>query len=351
MSKVIKQSGLNLKGAKSILLLIALLLIGAAFLSGKSIRAQMANLYSESSDQVAGINSLMTAVANNDIDGVRFFSKAGSSIINQKNIGGATALHIAAREKNLEIAKILVENGADINATDNEGWTPLMRSALAADDAFLSFLLDKNADAAGINLVNESAIILATSAECDKCLSLLFEKFNFIKMMNNKLLSQQINDSYTIARNHENEAMQKILGDYLDRFQKMSALVDPQESSLPDAINITATPFLAPTKSSKKFKFLGSSRKKIDSIEVVEQISIENKKSINITEPVAPKEAILSPKPKKIIYKFIGSKSETQKAKELIPTQNNQILPASEVIKASEIPAQNKVFRFKKTIE
>ncbi len=348
MSKVINGSALNLKGAKGILFFVALLLTSAVFLNSESIRAQMANLYSESSDQVAGISSLMTAVANNDIDGVKFFSKAGSAIVNQKNFGGATALHIAAREKNLEIAKILVENGADVNVADNEGWTPIMRSALAGDNVLLSFLLEKNADASGLNSANESVIVLATSVDCDKCLSALFEKFNFLKMMNVTLLTQQINDSYVIARNHENEVIQKILGDYLERVTKMAALIEPQDSTLPEVVNITATPFSVPTKSSKKFKFLGTKRGKIDSVETVESISIEHEKSVNITVPVAPKEVVLPQKPAKVLYKFISGQPATEKIKALlaVPTAN-QKMRAAEV----QAPAVKRVFKFKKIEE
>ena len=39
--------------------------------------------------------------------------------------GGATILHLAADAHNAEMAQFLIEKGADINATDNEGKTPL----------------------------------------------------------------------------------------------------------------------------------------------------------------------------------------------------------------------------------
>ncbi len=202
--------------------------------------AQIKNIYNQDSDQVAGMNSLMSAVAANDISGVRFFSKAGPSLINQKNIGGATALHIAAREKNLEITQMLIDNGADVNIADNEGWTPLMRASLVGDGDIVELLLSKNADATALNLVNESVIIHASTSNCSDCLNLMFEKFNFIKFMPDAVLKAQINDAYIIARNHENEEIQGILDKYLDQIVKLSLLVKPQEIA-EDVGNISIT--------------------------------------------------------------------------------------------------------------
>lgn len=195
----------------------------------EALIAQIKNIYSDDSDQIAGLNSLMSAVAANDISGVRFFSKAGPSLINQRNIGGATALHIAAREKNLEITQMLIDNGADVNIADNEGWTPLMRASLAGADDVVDLLLSKNVDATALNLVNESAIIHASTSNCSACLSLMFEKFNFIKFMPDAALKTQLNDAYVIARNHENEEIQGILDKYLDQVVKLAMLVKPQE--------------------------------------------------------------------------------------------------------------------------
>ena len=53
--------------------------------------------------------------------------------VNNKNVikidkWGRTPLHFACRYGYLQIAKILVENGADVNAKDNDGYTPLSES-------------------------------------------------------------------------------------------------------------------------------------------------------------------------------------------------------------------------------
>lgn len=201
-------------------------------LGNKAIVAQIRNIYGENSDQIIGLNSLMTAVANNDIGGVRFFSKGGPALVNQQNIGGATALHIASREGNYEIATILIANGADVNVADNEGWTPLMRAALSGSDDIVELFLAKNVDATKLNSVNESAIIHAASSDCTQCLNLMFEKFNFIKLMDSEVLRSQLNDAYTAAKNHENTVMEGILEKYLDQVLKMANLVNPDNGKM-----------------------------------------------------------------------------------------------------------------------
>ena len=41
---------------------------------------------------------------------------------------GLTPLHDAARENSLDMAKLLIDHGADVNATDSSGCTPLDRA-------------------------------------------------------------------------------------------------------------------------------------------------------------------------------------------------------------------------------
>ncbi len=193
-----------------------------------SLVAQVREIYGENNNEVAGINSLMSAVVSNDINGVRFFSKAGSAAVNQRNFGGATSLLIAARQNNLEIAKILIENGADVNIADNEGWTPLMRASIVKGSELVDLLISKNADATQLNSVGESAIVHAASSDCSSCLNVMFSKFNFVKFMDYESLKQQLSDAYNIARNHDNPEIQSLIEKYLDQVTKLYALNQPK---------------------------------------------------------------------------------------------------------------------------
>jgi ankyrin repeat protein len=241
-------------GKKSLLLLGVSSVALTIFFSSESIRAQIQGLYDNSNNQLAGVSALMSAVTNNDATGVKFFSKAGRAIVNQKNVGGATALHMACREKNFEIVKILVENEADINAVDNEGWTPLMRGALAGEKDIVDLLLAKDAQASSINSSGESAIIHAATSDCSDCLSSMFEKYNFIRLMDSRLLKEQLTEAFVIARNRENQPAQAILEAYLDRVVKMDSFIESDTSGLSAAKSQRIFNFSSPEGKSKQFK-------------------------------------------------------------------------------------------------
>ncbi len=241
-------------GKKSLLLLGISSVALTIFFSSESIRAQIQGLYDNSNNQFVGVSALMSAVTSNDITGVKFFSKAGGATVNQKNVGGATALHMACREKNFEIVKILVENEAEVNATDNEGWTPLMRGALAGDKDIVDLLLVKGAQASSVNSSGESAIIHAAMSDCSDCLNSMFEKYNFIKLMDVRLLKEQLTEAFVIARNRENQPAQVIIEAYLDRVVKMDLFIESDVSGLSAAQSQRIFKFSSPEGKSRQFK-------------------------------------------------------------------------------------------------
>lgn len=209
---------------------ITLLMI---FCGVTSIKAQIeGDLYGQQTGDLAGVSSLMLAVSNNDLEGVKFFSRAGGFLINQKNIGGATALHIAARNGNIDIIIALLENGADVNIADNEGWTPLMRAAGSGNAKIVEALLAKGANVGALNSSHETALIHATLADCSDCLNYIFTKSDLIKSMDNKLLKEQLIDAFIIARNRENKIAQNLLEGYLDRVTKMAPLANNAASDV-----------------------------------------------------------------------------------------------------------------------
>lgn len=170
----------------------------------------------DESQNAFGITPLMSSVSDQDITGVKFFAKADGNYIDQQNIGGATALHLAARGGNLEIVKTLIENNANPNIKDNEGWTPLMRAVIAHNSEAISYLLDNKADASILNSSSESVIYQAASVSCSSCLKILLEQYDFETNMGLKVLRTQINASYEVARNKEDSEVQNILTNYLN---------------------------------------------------------------------------------------------------------------------------------------
>jgi hypothetical protein len=205
-----------LDNKKNLLFGFFIFTLSFAFFLNQDSKAQIEELYDHSSGEVSGVNSLMSAVVSNDIEGVKFFLKVSNISVNEKNFGGATALHLACREGNFEIAKLLIDKGAKLNETDNEGWTPLMRAALQGNAKIVDLLITKGANASITNSADESAIIHAAISDCKKCMDQMFLKYNFIALMEPGLLKSQLNEAFVIAKSHDNESMQKLLAAYLD---------------------------------------------------------------------------------------------------------------------------------------
>lgn len=72
-------------------------------------------------------------------------------------------LHSAAALRQLEVARLLVAAGADVNARQHGGWTPLHAAAAGGDLALVLLLLDHGADPRQPNDQGADAIGLAQS--------------------------------------------------------------------------------------------------------------------------------------------------------------------------------------------
>ncbi len=162
----------------------------------------------------------MQAVANNDIEGVKFFIKINPGEINQQNIGGATAFHIAVRNNNIEIVKILLKFNIDINVIDNEGYTPLMRAVAYENSEIAEMILQRNPNLAILNKNSESVIIQSAISSCDKCLELIISKiipdYNFDII----LLKNQLKQAFIIASWKNNQIQKQILFEFLEKLSR-----------------------------------------------------------------------------------------------------------------------------------
>ena len=66
--------------------------------------------------------------------------------VNARDRSGATPLHAAALKGNLGIAELLVGHGAEVDARDGDGLTPLHIAALSGHADVAALLLDRGAD-------------------------------------------------------------------------------------------------------------------------------------------------------------------------------------------------------------
>ena len=72
-----------------------------------------------------GSEALFTAIENDDVEIVRLLIEAGTDVNAPAGFGGNTPLHVAVEQGNGEIVKILVAAGADVNAEGFMSRTPL----------------------------------------------------------------------------------------------------------------------------------------------------------------------------------------------------------------------------------
>ena len=76
--------------------------------------------------------------------------------------GGLTALILAARENDIESAKLLVAAGADVNEASNAGWTPLLIATNNRNYLLGKLLIEKGADVNKANSTAFTPLYLAT---------------------------------------------------------------------------------------------------------------------------------------------------------------------------------------------
>jgi ankyrin repeat protein len=82
--------------------------------------------------------------------------------VNNKNDQGETALHLAVKSKNQELIKVLIDKGADIEASTNIKATPLHYAASFANAEIINLLVERGANVNALDNNNELPIDWAT---------------------------------------------------------------------------------------------------------------------------------------------------------------------------------------------
>lgn len=97
-----------------------------------------------------GRTPLMHAVLDDEADGrfVRSLLERGADVTTHDREQKWTALHFAARDQKAQIVEILIQSGADVNALDSFGNTPLWRAIMndRVDVEVIGILLRNGAD-------------------------------------------------------------------------------------------------------------------------------------------------------------------------------------------------------------
>lgn len=100
-----------------------------------------------------GLVPLIGAISEGSIEVVKLLVECGSAIDNINFTNERTPLHEACRYGKVKVIKFLLKNGADVNALDGKGQTPLFHllNSIASVSAIPVFFMIKYAD---VNVIN-----------------------------------------------------------------------------------------------------------------------------------------------------------------------------------------------------
>jgi ankyrin repeat protein len=121
--------------------------------------------------------TIWEAASRGDAGAVQRFLSSGLNV-NARDPDGKTALHFAAQSKNLELVKLLIHDGADVNAKAFGNVTPLMLSvdmAFGQPDIALE-LVRAGADVSAADTNGDTALLIATTESTPAVMKAMLEK-------------------------------------------------------------------------------------------------------------------------------------------------------------------------------
>src|SRR5205085_7610818 len=101
--------------------------------------------------------ALMRAVAEKHLDVARVLVEAGADV-RAKSSKGFTALLFAAQQGDLDSAKMLLAAGADVNESSPQNGSPLVLATASNREAFALFLLQNGANPNAVDAYGISAL-------------------------------------------------------------------------------------------------------------------------------------------------------------------------------------------------
>jgi ankyrin repeat protein len=108
-----------------------------------------------------GETPLMLAAINNQLELAKVLIERGADV----NKPGWTPLHYAATRGHREMMRLLIENDAYIDSESENGTTPLMMAAFSKSPLAVKLLLEVGADPTLVNHGNASALDIALSKD------------------------------------------------------------------------------------------------------------------------------------------------------------------------------------------
>ena len=116
---------------------------------------------------------MLTAQYSENPEALNAFIKAGADV-NAKENGGSTPLIIAVQHNSEEVTNALIKAGADVNAKNNDGSTPLMVAVyFDKSSGIVNALIEASADVNAKNKDRRTALSFAAEKREPEIVSLL----------------------------------------------------------------------------------------------------------------------------------------------------------------------------------
>ena len=114
--------------------------------------------------QADGSTALHWAALDGDVEMTRMLLYAGANVNASSRLGGYRPLHLAARNGRAAVVQVLLDAGAGPNVTDAHGTTPLMLAAASGSTETVSALLARGANVNATESVRgETALMFAAA--------------------------------------------------------------------------------------------------------------------------------------------------------------------------------------------
>jgi ankyrin repeat protein len=101
---------------------------------------------------------IFVAAQNGDLETVKSLLKVNPELVRKIDTLGVTPLHRAAQQGRIDVVRLLLASGADVNAQDKYGNTPLHESALFGHKDVVALLLASKADVNALNKNGETPL-------------------------------------------------------------------------------------------------------------------------------------------------------------------------------------------------
>ena len=118
--------------------------------------------------------ALYIASKNGQVEVAKSILERGAQI-NLKTNDGTSALHIASQNGHVDVAKLLLEKGAKVDLLNNDQCSPLMIACKHGKTAVIQVLLDHDADTYLRNKKNQTALEIAKENDYVDIISLFAE--------------------------------------------------------------------------------------------------------------------------------------------------------------------------------